>query len=65
MPLQLVLLGASGTSKSWLVYALMRLLGDCIKCSALMGVAAFFVGRLTLYSLLRIPIKQGNKTRIF
>ena len=59
-PLRMMILGTAGTGKSWLVYALSRLLGGHVRRAAPTGMAAFLIAGCTLHSLLRLPVKGGR-----
>ena len=59
-PLRMMVLGTAGTGKSYLVYALSRLLGGFLRRAAPTGMAGFFIAGSTLHSLLRLPVRQGK-----
>ena len=59
-PLRMMVLGTAGTGKSYLVYALSRLLGGFLRRAAPTGMAGFLIAGSTLHSLLRLPVRQGK-----
>ncbi len=63
-PLRMMVLGTAGMGKSHLVYALCRLLGDCIRRAAPTGMAGFLIAGSTLHSLLRLPVRQAKNLQL-
>ena len=59
-PLRMMVLGTTGTIKSWLVNALSHLLGSSIRRAAPTGMAAFLIGGSTLHGLLKFPLRAGR-----
>ena len=61
--LRMMVLGTAGTGKSYLVYALSRLLGGFLRRAAPTRMAGFLIAGSTLHSLLRLPVRQGKISR--
>ncbi|CAN0196239.1 unnamed protein product, partial [Ectocarpus sp. 12 AP-2014] len=59
-PPHTMVLGTAGAGKSYLVYALSRLLGGFLRRAALTGMAGFLIAGSTLPSLPRLPVRQGR-----
>ena len=60
-PLCIIVCGAAGTGKSYLIYCLRLLLKDKVHVAAPTAVAAFNIVGHTLYSLLSLPTKGEFK----
>ena len=61
-PLALIIIGEAGTGKSYLIYAIRRLLRDKCAVTATTGKAAFNINGVTVHSLLKLPVgSKGNK----
>lgn len=56
-PLRMIVTGAAGSGKSYLIQCLKKLLGDVLNVTAPTGAAAFIVDGVTLHSLFSLPVK--------
>ncbi|CAM9107682.1 unnamed protein product [Ectocarpus sp. 13 AM-2016] len=59
-PPHIMVLGTAGAGKSYLVYALSKLLGGFLRRAALTGMAGFLIAGSTLHSLPGLPVRQGR-----
>lgn len=63
MPLRMMVLGAAGSGKVWLVYAFSRLLDGFVRRTPPTGMAAFLISGCTLKSILNFPMRVGRNLR--
>ena len=60
-PLLMILTGAAGCGKSFVINCIRQELGECCAVTSYFGIAAFSINGETLHSLLQLPIRNRKK----
>ena len=61
-PLRMIITGTAGSGKSFLINALMTILGDKCKLTGTTGIAGCNIHGCTLHSALQLPVHNHNNS---